>query len=254
MQHYWGLRGSKLNAAIWGVACFCIMIFGYNQAVAGGVLTTESFQSQFPQMDTIHTTGAQQKYNSTTQGKSSSTMTELVIKIDQLALLGTVIALYTLTGTFGALACTFLGDLWGRRWTIFAATTVQLIGAVLMGTSFGFAQFIVSRIVLGFGVARILATTPVWQTELSKPHSRGSHVSGFGIFNGRGCRPLFGYAIPGTNSRVTRVLIIADTAQIAFGARFSSSSFSWRFPFSIQIVLSVLVMTLIFTLPESPGW
>ena len=81
MQHYWGLRGSKLNAAIWGVACFCIMIFGYNQAVAGGVLTTESFQSQFPQMDTIHTTGAQQKYNSTIQGKSSSTMTELMIKL-----------------------------------------------------------------------------------------------------------------------------------------------------------------------------
>lgn len=69
MQRYWGLRGSKLNAAIWGLACFCIMIFGYNQAVAGGVLTTESFQRQFPQIDTIDTTGSQEKYNSTIQGE-----------------------------------------------------------------------------------------------------------------------------------------------------------------------------------------
>ena len=53
MQRYWGLKGSGLNAAIWGLSCFCIMIFGYNQAVAGGVLTTKSFQAQFPEINTI---------------------------------------------------------------------------------------------------------------------------------------------------------------------------------------------------------
>ena len=69
MKRYWGLQGSGLNAAIWGLSCFCIMIFGYNQAVAGGVLTTVSFQRQFPEMDTIDTKGAQQHHNATIQGR-----------------------------------------------------------------------------------------------------------------------------------------------------------------------------------------
>ena len=69
MQRYWGLRGAKLNAAIWALACFSIMIFGYNQSVAGGVLTTVSFQRQFPQMDTIDAKGAEEKHKATIQGK-----------------------------------------------------------------------------------------------------------------------------------------------------------------------------------------
>jgi len=54
--------------------------------------------------------------------------------------LGTIIALYTLLGVFGALACTFLGDVLGRRITIFIAAAVQLIGALLMTTSYSLGQ------------------------------------------------------------------------------------------------------------------
>ena len=117
---------------------------------------------------------------------------------------GTVLASFVLAGVFGSLACTFLGDIWGRRWTIFAAVTTELVGVILMGSSFQFAQFIIARIILGLGtgthsgsyhdvswkltwcVGGIISTTSVWQAELSKPHSRGSHVSGFGIFCGMG--------------------------------------------------------------------
>ena len=147
--------------------------------------------------------------------------------------IGTVIALYTLTGTFGALACTFLGDVWGRRWTIFVATAVQMVGVILMGTSFQFAQFIVSRIILGLGTGGIIATTSVWQAELSKPHNRGSHVSGFGIFCGAG---------------------LALALWIDFGTHFVDNSFSWRFPFLIQLILGAVVCSFIMTLPESPRW
>lgn len=65
--------------------------------------------------------------------------------------IGTVLASFVLAGVFGSLACTFLGDIWGRRWTIFAATATELVGVVLMGSSFAFAQFIVARIILGLG-------------------------------------------------------------------------------------------------------
>jgi hypothetical protein len=72
MPHrFWGLRGSRLNlATIWMVDCPAYMCYGYNQAVAGGVLTLESFVKVFPEIDTINTTGVQNKFNSNIQGLS----------------------------------------------------------------------------------------------------------------------------------------------------------------------------------------
>ncbi|KAF2098694.1 general substrate transporter [Rhizodiscina lignyota] len=213
MAPYFGLRGSKLHTAIWAEAFFSVMIFGYNQAAAGGVLTTASFARQFPKMDVLDTTGAQQKHNSTIQG--------------------TVIAMYTLMGTFGALTCTVLGDKIGRRWTIFLACIFNAIGGLLQGTSFSFAQFIVSRLVLGFGTGGIIATVSVWQSELSKAESRGSHVSAFGIFCGSG---------------------LSLALWVDFGMSYVKSSASWRFPLTFPIVLSAIVMSTIMSMPESPRW
>jgi hypothetical protein len=69
MARFWGLRGSKLAKIIWAQACLGVMIFGYNQASAGGVLPDASFNNQFPQMNTIDTVGAQKQHNSRIQGK-----------------------------------------------------------------------------------------------------------------------------------------------------------------------------------------
>lgn len=62
------LRGPMLHLAIWVEACFGVMIFGYNQASVGGVLTNLTFNRQFPLMDTISTTGALREQNSRIQG------------------------------------------------------------------------------------------------------------------------------------------------------------------------------------------
>ena len=45
---------------------------GYNNAVPGGLLTLDTFVATFPQIDTVHTTGAAQSQAATIQGKSSS--------------------------------------------------------------------------------------------------------------------------------------------------------------------------------------
>jgi len=102
-----------------------------------------------------------------------------------------------------------------------------------MGTSFAFSQFIIARIVLGLGTGGIIATTSVWQAELSKAESRGYHVSGFGSSCGIG---------------------LALALWIDFGTSYGSNSFSWRFPFLFPILLSIIVNLTIFTLPESPRW
>ncbi|KAJ5820614.1 hypothetical protein N7474_006205 [Penicillium riverlandense] len=214
MARFWGLRGSKLHLAIWAEACFGVMIFGYNQASAGGVLADVTFNKQFPRMDTLTTTGSLQSYNAKIQG--------------------TVVAMYTLFGVFGALGCIFLGDILGRRKTIFIASIVQALGAILQSSSFAFEQFIVGRIVLGLGTGGLIATISVWQAEVSKAENRGEHVSAFGIFCGSG----LGLAL-----------------WVAFGMSYTQpSSVSWRFTMVFTVFLSILVCSGIFNLPESPRW
>lgn len=70
---FWGLRGSALNhATIYMIVGPAFTCFGYNQAVAGGVLTLPSFIKAFPEMNTITTTGATQQFNSKIQGAAVS--------------------------------------------------------------------------------------------------------------------------------------------------------------------------------------
>lgn len=69
MQKYWGLRGSRIT---WAALIFIVgpayTAFGYNQGVAGNVLTLPSFVQVFSQIDTVNTSGAQEQHNSTIQG------------------------------------------------------------------------------------------------------------------------------------------------------------------------------------------
>ncbi|KAF2164388.1 hypothetical protein M409DRAFT_37072 [Zasmidium cellare ATCC 36951] len=215
MQKYWGLRGSRVTWAalvlIVGPAYTC---FGYNQSVAGNVLTLPAFVSVFPQIDTVNTTGAQEQHNSTIQGL--------------------VIALFVLGAGIGALTCMKVGDWLGRRMTIFCAAIIAIVGVILMASSFSLAQLIVARLVLGFGSGGYSATIPVWQSEISGAQHRGAFVNWEGIFLGLG-------------------IVLAELLDFAFFF-VKGSSVSWRFPFAIQILLLLAVMAFIFTLPESPRW
>ncbi|KAK4499610.1 hypothetical protein PRZ48_010128 [Zasmidium cellare] len=215
MQRLWGSRGSRITwsalVLIVGPAYTC---FGYNQGVAGNVLTLQSFVSVFPQIDTVNMTGAKEQHNSTIQGL--------------------VIALFVLGAGIGALTCMKVGDWLGRRMTIFCATAIAIIGAILMATSFSLAQLIVARLVLGFGSGGYSATIPVWQSEISGAQHRGAFVNWEGIFLGLG-------------------IVLAELLDFAFFF-VKDSTVSWRFPFAIQILLLVVVMVFIFTLPESPRW
>lgn len=103
-----------------------------------------------------------------------------------------------------------------------------------MATSFQFAQFIVARLVLGLGIGGYVATVPVWQSEISPSHKRGSNVVTDGIFVGVG---------------------VTVALWVDFGFYFvKNNSVSWRFPLALQIIFSVIAMIFITVMPESPRW
>lgn len=101
-----------------------------------------------------------------------------------------------------------------------------------MAASFDFAQFIVPRLILGLGIGGYVAMVPVWQSEISPAHKRGSNVVTDGIFVG-----------------------IGDYLWIDLAVYFvKDNSVSWRFPLAFQVVIPVIVTIFITISPESPRW
>lgn len=212
MTRFLGCRGSSLNiVAILGVLMPGIMSVGYNAASLGGVLTFNTFEAQFPEIDVDHSQNP--SHTSTIQG--------------------TVVAVYAIGGFLGTFSCIWLGDILGRRRTIMASSVVQILGAALNATAYSLTQLIASRVTIGVGTGAILATIPLWQSEISPAHRRGAHVVTKGVFSGLGC---------------------ALALFLEFGMSFMQGSITWRLPSAFPMFLSFVILGFMFCLPESPRW
>lgn len=190
------------------------VLFGYNQSNVGGLLSIENWAQTFPEIDTVTTTGEEKEEKHTLQG--------------------VVVATFTLGALFGALICSWAGDKFGRRKTIFAAATLSLVGEALECTSFHIAQLIVGRTMLGFAVGNLSAIVPVWQSETSQARNRGKTVVLSGLFIS------LGY--------VLQAWINLGFFQIKTG------SLSWRLPIALPALVSMTLMGTIWLFPESPRW
>ncbi|KAJ5722524.1 sugar transporter [Penicillium malachiteum] len=127
-----------------------------------------------------------------------------------------------------------LGDILGRRKTIFVAGILTTIGHILQFTSFSLAQFVVGRVILGFGIGQLSVTGPVWQSECSFSDKRGRRVIAAGIYI------CVGFAL---------------ASWVDFG--FSKVAFEpvqWQVPLTLTTLFSLMITFSIFTLPESPRW
>jgi MFS family permease len=58
---------------------------------------------------------------------------------------------YTLGCFFGAVATIWLGNMLGRKRTIFIGSVIMIVGAILQTAAFGLPQLIVGRVITGFG-------------------------------------------------------------------------------------------------------
>lgn len=188
--------------------------FGYNQAGLGGLLTEEDWVKTFPAIDTVNYTGSTKSAHSTLQGF--------------------VVATFVIGAMIGALSCSWAGDKFGRRKCIFFAGWCSLIGIILEASAFGLAQFIVGRVILGFGVGQLSSIVPVWQSETAGAKNRGRHVVIDGLFI------CLGYTLE-------------SWIDLGF-FEFHTGPITWRPPIAIGALFSIMVIASIFFLPESPRW
>ncbi|CAK7905939.1 high-affinity glucose transporter 1 [[Candida] anglica] len=214
MKQYLGFTGDKLINCILAASTTGFLLFGYDQGVMSGIIGNKVFNADFPATKMANNDDV---YHSTIQG--------------------TVTAVYEVGCLIGALFALFFGDRLGRRKVIILGGLIMMIGTLIMITSMTghlpLVQFIVGRVICGVGNGMNTSTIPSWQAETSKSHNRGAHV----------CFEASMIAI-GT--------VIAYW--IDFGLDFVDSSVAWRFPIAFQIVFSVILMGLVFVLPESPRW
>lgn len=209
------LRGRSFHLAQTILAVFpSFFLFGYNQVSVGGLSSFESWTLLFPEIDTIHATEAEQSYKSVIQG--------------------IYVASFTLGAVLGSLFCSFVGDVLGRRKTIFTGAVLTLIGGILSCTSFDFPQLLVGRIVTGIGVGMLSTTVPVWQSECSRAGNRGMHVVIDGIF-------------------ITSVYAVVYWINYGF-SHIDQHPVSWRVPMAIPCVFAIVLSSSIFFFPESPRW
>ncbi|KAJ8066203.1 hypothetical protein OCU04_005288 [Sclerotinia nivalis] len=104
---------------------------------------------------------------------------------------GTPTSVYNLGCFFGALSTIWTGDFLGRPRVILLGSTIIALGALIQTTSYGVAQMMMGRVVVGLGTGMNTATAGLWQAKTSKIRSRGKLViiqmanciTGFSISN-----------------------------------------------------------------------
>ncbi|GKZ98778.1 hypothetical protein AnigIFM60653_000112 [Aspergillus niger] len=218
-RSYLGLTGGKLQIAISVIAGMDFLLFGYDQGVTGGLLTLQSFIKYFP---TIATNG--EYYESLTKAQQSTQSTRQ----------GVVVAAYNLGCFAGSIPTIWIGNMLGRRKTIFVGSFIMCIGALLQCTSYQLGQFIVGRLVTGFGNGMNTSTVPTWQSECCKSNHRGMLVMIEGAMIT--CGITISYWIDFG-------LLFADPNEVA-----------WRFPLAFQIFFALIILVFVLPLPESPRW
>ena len=96
------------------------------------------------------------------------------------------------------------------------------------------------------------STSPVWQSETTKPSLRGKLIV-FGMMYVLRVASLFLYAHD-TLLCSMNVAGFSLSNWMTYGFSFLSGSISWRFPIAFQLLFSIILFATVPWLPESPRW
>lgn len=118
-----------------------VFLFGYDQGVMSGIITSPFFLDYFNQPSRAE--------------------------------IGTMVAILEIGALISSLVVGRLGDLIGRRKTILYGALIFIVGGCLQTFTTGFLSMIIGRTISGLGVGMLSTIVPVYQSEISPPHNRG---------------------------------------------------------------------------------
>lgn len=126
-----------------------------------------------------------------------------------------------------------IGDILGRRTTLFIGALVFTIGGLVQSLSSGFTSMVFGRVISGFGVGFLSTIVPIYQSEISPADHRGKLA----------CMEFTG-----------NIVGYASSVWLDYFASFIESDWSWRFPLFFQCVIGSILAIGSLLIPESPRW
>ncbi|KAJ5741360.1 hypothetical protein N7533_010769 [Penicillium manginii] len=183
------------------------LLFGYDQGVVSITLVMPQFLDDFPEVSA----------NASGAGFKKGLMT----------------AVLELGAFIGAMNQGWLADKISRKWSIFVAGVIFMIGGALQTGAASFAMLTVARFIGGIGVGMLAMVSPLYIGEIAPPEIRGTLL-------------------------VLQELCIVTGIVIAFyityGTRYIPSFWAWRLPFLIQLIPAMFMCAGVFFIPYSPRW
>ncbi|RFU26560.1 hypothetical protein B7463_g9775, partial [Scytalidium lignicola] len=128
-----------------------------------------------------------------------------------------------------------IADKWGRKVAISVGAALTLIAGAFLAGSMNVAMFIVFRFVSGAGSSILLAGVPIWMNEVVPAKERGALVDLHGVVF------QFGFAL---------------SSWVGYGFYYMTNKTidAWRGPLAFQCLAPIILLIIIYWIPESPRW
>lgn len=146
---------------------------------------------------------------------------------------GAIVSVYNAGQGIGSLTTGYLADKYSRKWTIFIAAFLTVVGSILQTAAVHSGMLVAGRLIAGIGCGQILSAVPIYLAEVSAPANRGFQVGLQGMLIAIG----FGLA-----------------NWVGYGGSYAKGDAQWRIPLGMQLPVPFFLMGGLFFVPFSPRW
>ncbi|KAI9268147.1 general substrate transporter [Phascolomyces articulosus] len=146
---------------------------------------------------------------------------------------GLMLAFFLMTAALGAFFSGYFCDRISRKYTIVCATVLFCIGNIFLVIGYNYGLLLAGRLVAGLGAGLMTNGIPLYHSEIAPPDIRGRLISFFTLMSTFG--QVLGYFV-------------------TFGTSYLITNWSWRAPYLLQCLVSLLFGTSMLLMPFSPRW
>ncbi|KAK6196931.1 hypothetical protein LQW54_011015 [Pestalotiopsis sp. IQ-011] len=135
--------------------------------------------------------------------------------------------------TVGTIVQAPISNRFGRKFANLTAAIVCIISGALLAGSVNYGMLCFSRTLNGVGAAVFIANSPVYMSEVAPPRIRGLLVGLQGV-------------------GIVSAYILCSLCGLIFS--FVETDYQWRLTFVVLTAASVVHLSFLYFLPESPRW